>query len=98
ADAAILHRENPRIATFSIPTIHPLHESVAIPERHGKRLIFIGSFIRPGGETNIDAMTYFCGEILPLIIAAEPDARLRIIGSSPPPEIAAPPPAPIEVL
>ena len=45
--------------------------------------------VRPGGETNIDAMTYFCGEIFPLIVNAEPDVRLRIIGSSPPGEIAA---------
>lgn len=89
ADAAILHRENPSIATFTIPTIHPLHEPVAIPEKHGTQLIFIGSFLRPGGETNIDAMIYFCGDILPLIVEAEPDVRLRIIGSSPPTEIAA---------
>jgi glycosyltransferase involved in cell wall biosynthesis len=34
-------------------------------------------------------MTYFCGEIFPLIVNAEPDVRLRIIGSSPPGEIAA---------
>lgn len=89
ADAAILHRENPRIATFTIPTIHPLHEPVAIPEQHGKHLVFIGSFVRPGGETNIDAMLYFCSEILPLIVEAEPDVRVRVIGNSPPPEIAA---------
>ena len=34
-------------------------------------------------------MVYFCAEILPLIIEAEPEARLRIIGGSPTGEIAA---------
>ena len=34
-------------------------------------------------------MIYFCAEILPLIVALEPDVKLRIIGSSPTPEIAA---------
>ena len=89
ADAAILHGENPRIATFTIPTIHPLQDPVPIPEKHNKQLVFIGSFARPGGETNADAMVYFCGEILPLIIAAEPEVRLRVIGGSATGEITA---------
>ena len=89
ADAAILRTENPGIATFTIPTIHPLQNPVRIAEKHDKQLIFIGSFARPGGETNADAMIYFCAEILPLIVALEPDVKLRIIGSSPTPEIAA---------
>jgi hypothetical protein len=48
ADAAILHGENPRIATFTIPTIHAIQDPVAIPTKHDKQLIFIGSFVRPG--------------------------------------------------
>jgi glycosyltransferase involved in cell wall biosynthesis len=32
-------------------------------------------------------MRYFCGEILPSVVAAVPDVSLRIIGSSPGPEI-----------
>jgi len=88
ADGAILHRANPAIATFTMPNIHPLQEPVPIGDENRKRLIFVGSFVRPGGETNSDAMVYFCGEILPRIVAAEPDVRLRIIGSSPGPEIA----------
>ncbi len=89
ADAAILHLESPQLATFTIPNIHPLEDPLAIPEKHDKQLLFIGSFARPGGETNADAMAWFCGEILPLIVAAEPDVRLRIIGGSPTPEITA---------
>lgn len=80
ADAEILRRENPRLATLTIPNIHPLQEPVAIAADNAKRLIFIGSYARPGGETNIDAMRYFCSEILPLIIQAEPEVKLRIVG------------------
>ena len=89
ADAAILQRENPGLATFTIPNIHPLQDPVPIAEPHRSHLIFIGSFARPGGETNSDAMLYFCSEILPLITAAEPSVRLRIVGGSPPPEVLA---------
>lgn len=80
ADAEILHRKNPHLATFTIPNIHPLQEPITITANQSKRLIFIGSYARPGGETNIDAMHYFCGEILPLIIQVEPEAKLRIVG------------------
>jgi len=80
ADAEILRRENPRLATLTIPNIHPLQEPVAIAADNAKRLIFIGSYARPGGETNIDAMRYFCAEILPLIVRAEPEVKLRIVG------------------
>ena len=36
-----------------------------------RQLLFIGSYARPGGETNIDAMRYFCAEILPLVAALQ---------------------------
>lgn len=80
ADAEILRRENTRLATLTIPNIHPLQEPVAIAADNAKRLIFIGSYARPGGETNIDAMRYFCAEILPLIVREEPEVKLRIVG------------------
>ena len=98
ADAEILHRENPRLATFTIPNIHPMQEPVAIAAENAKRLIFIGSYARPGGETNIDAMRYFCGEILPLIIRAEPEVKLRIVGGPQTPEISALASGHVEVL
>ena len=89
ADAAILQRENPGLATSTIPNIHPLQEPVPIAAAHRHQLIFVGSFARPGGETNSDAMLYFCAEILPLILEADPSVKLRIIGGSPPPEVMA---------
>lgn len=80
ADAEILRAEVPQTVTWTIPNIHPLHEPVAIAAEDAKRLLFIGSYARPGGETNIDAMRYFCTEILPLVVAQEPDVSVRIVG------------------
>jgi GT2 family glycosyltransferase/glycosyltransferase involved in cell wall biosynthesis len=48
-------------------------------------LVFVGAFRH---EPNVDAMLYFCREILPRIHAEIPEAKLYIVGSSPPPAIA----------
>jgi glycosyltransferase involved in cell wall biosynthesis len=80
ADADILRRALPALPTLTIPNIHPLQEPVAdTPDAEG-RLLFIGSYARPGGETNIDAMRWFCADILPRIVARLPQTRLRIVG------------------
>jgi len=44
-------------------------------------IIFVGAFRH---QPNIDAMCFFCSEIFPLIQEQVPDARLYIVGSSPP--------------
>jgi glycosyltransferase involved in cell wall biosynthesis len=49
---------------------------------NGRQLLFVGGFRH---SPNVDAMTWFVGEIWPRILAAVPDARLMIAGSSPPP-------------
>jgi glycosyltransferase involved in cell wall biosynthesis len=36
---------------------------------------------------NIDGVSYFCEEILPLILARKPDCRVAIVGRTPPPSI-----------
>lgn len=87
ADAEILRQEVPDTPTFTIPNIHPLHELVGIAGCDAKQLLFIGSYARPGGETNIDAMRYFCGDVLPLVVAAVPEVRLRIVGGPRNPDI-----------
>jgi glycosyltransferase involved in cell wall biosynthesis len=51
---------------------------------HGRRLLFVGGFRH---SPNVDAMTWFVGEIWPRILAAMPDARLTVAGSSPPPAL-----------
>jgi len=80
ADAQILRDEVPGTPTFTIPNIHPLQTPVAVDAADAATLLFIGSYARPGGETNIDAMRYFCGEVLPLVAAECPHVRLRIVG------------------
>jgi len=47
-------------------------------------LVFEGYFRH---YPNVDAMIYFCREILPLIRKAVPDVTLNIVGAYPPPEI-----------
>jgi len=44
-------------------------------------IAFVGAFRH---QPNIDAMTYFCNEVFPLILNEVPETRLYIVGSSPP--------------
>jgi O-antigen biosynthesis protein len=60
-----------------------LREGRAVP---GTRLLFVGGFSH---RPNVDAMLWFCREVLPLIQARIPGATLCIAGSHPPPEISA---------
>lgn len=52
--------------------------------REAERLLFVGAMNR---DVNVDAMTYFCREILPLVRKERPDARLTIAGASPTEEV-----------
>ncbi len=47
-------------------------------------LVFVGAFRH---EPNVDAMVHFCQDIFPLIRAQVRQARLLIVGSSPPPVV-----------
>ncbi|HEX7363411.1 MAG TPA: glycosyltransferase [Bryobacteraceae bacterium] len=46
-----------------------------------KTMLFIGSFRH---TPNVDALTWFADRVLPRVLAAEPEARLVVIGSDPP--------------
>jgi len=83
-DANILHLRDPVIRTVTIPNIHSLFEPVKPSQQDRRRLVFVGGFKH---KPNVDAMLYFCGEVLPLIVREEPDIHVRIIGSSPTDEI-----------
>lgn len=98
ADAAILREALPGTSTFTVPNIHPMHPPVQIDASCARRLLFIGSYARPGGETNIDAMRWFCSDILPLVVAEEPEATLRIVGGPRTDEIASLASSRVEVL
>lgn len=53
-------------------------------EREKNSLLFVGAMHR---DVNVDAVRYFCREILPLIREHVPDVRLTIVGNQPPEEI-----------
>jgi O-antigen biosynthesis protein len=60
-----------------------LREGRAVKDTH---LLFVGGFSH---RPNVDAMLWFCSEVLPLIQARIPGTTLCIAGSHPPPEITA---------
>jgi glycosyltransferase involved in cell wall biosynthesis len=86
ADADILHNELPDTPTYSISNIHPLPPLRSSPSIVSKQLIFIGSFTH---EPNIDAIIYFCSEILPLIQQRQADVSVCVVGNAPTEEILA---------
>ena len=50
------------------------------------RLVFVGAYRH---DPNVDAMVYFCREVLPRVREQVPEAALSIVGSHPPPRILA---------
>ena len=71
-----------------IAVVSNVHEARSVvpsfPER--KDFLFIGGFEH---TPNIDAMLWFTAEILPLVVAELPNAKLHIVGSKMPPEVRA---------
>ncbi len=57
------------------PPEHPAEES---------RMVFVGAFQH---WPNVEAMKYFCREVLPLVRSSVPEMELAIVGSNPPPSI-----------
>lgn len=85
-DAQVLRGEGFDGRLEIVPNIHALQ---ALEHRHRSdtlQLIFIGAYLWP---PNVDAMVYFCREILPLLRDTVPRLRLRIVGSDATPEISA---------
>lgn len=81
-DAAALLEESSDISCEVVPNIHEICLSETLPER--STLIFVGGFSH---DPNVDAVLYFCRDILPLIRNDEPDLLFIIVGSNPPDEI-----------
>jgi glycosyltransferase involved in cell wall biosynthesis len=82
--AALRERIDPGKKIVVIPNIHP------VPERAGsfserKGLLFVGNFSHP---PNPDAISYFCGDILPAILEKLPDVRLYVVGGNSMPMLA----------
>ena len=79
-DSQILRDEGLKSELSVIPNIHEMHPFVSHIRSDRLELIFIGSYSHP---PNIDAMLYFCHEIMPILRRSVSRLRLRIVGSSP---------------
>ncbi|NMC75361.1 MAG: glycosyltransferase, partial [Geobacteraceae bacterium] len=82
-DKRLLLEEKPDLSVHVIPNIHPV-ESVIPPCEGREGVLFIGNFFH---DPNIDAVMYLCRDIWPLVRLRLPDARLYIVGNSPPEQI-----------
>ena len=80
-DRGVLQRELKNLPVEVIPNIHAVPPLVASKDRNRNLLLFIGNFHH---DPNVDAMLYFCSDILPLIRQDASDVRLTIVGDAPP--------------
>jgi glycosyltransferase involved in cell wall biosynthesis len=80
-DRAILTAEEPELSVGVVPNIHACHSLDEEIPRKPDSLVFVGGF---RFDPNVDAMLYFCREVMPLIWRRVPTATLRIVGDSPP--------------
>ena len=82
-DKKLLLAEKPDLTVHVIPNIHPV-ENVIPPCKGREGVLFIGNFFH---DPNIDAVMYLCREIWPLVQLRLPDAKLYVVGNSPPEQI-----------
>lgn len=83
-DKQLIRQELPSLLVEVVPNIHVVPIFPDPTRRRYGELVFVGSF---GHDPNVDAMLYFCSEVMPIICAKNPQTRLKIIGSNPTPEI-----------
>lgn len=81
-DASAILSEAPDVPVELVPNIHDVCLNHIPPEPD--TLIFVGGFSHP---PNVDAVLFFCADVLPLITNARPGIRLLIVGSNPPEQI-----------
>lgn len=81
-DRQVLEREGLATEMLVIPNIHAM-QALQPRERHDPNqrleLLFIGSYAH---QPNVDAVVYFCREIMPLLRAEVASLRLRLVGSA----------------
>lgn len=87
ADRQALVPYLPKTRLIVLPTVHHVPESLgAAPSRTPRSLLFVGGF---GHPPNVDAVTFLCDDVLPLVRREVPDVTLTVIGTAPPPAIQA---------
>jgi len=64
--------------------VHLARSSSDAGKRDPDSIVFSGKM---SYHANVDAVTYFCHEIFPLVKRDRPRVRLTIVGSNPPPEV-----------
>ena len=80
-DRQILLQQDADIRVEVLPNIHKVPALMPTHQRLPNSLVFVGGF---GHEPNVDAMLFFCTEILPLIRREIPEIHVKIIGGSAP--------------
>ena len=83
-DGDILKNDCPELKIRIIPNIHRLYLSDDASEK--ERVVFVGGFSH---EPNVDAVVYFCSEVLPRIREKVPAVKVDIVGSNPTAEVKA---------
>ena len=83
-DANTLKSDLPDVNVMIVPNIHNVVISDTTPQRD--TLVFVGAFSH---TPNVDAIVYFCKDILPRIRQDMPHVKFTIIGSKPTEEIKA---------
>lgn len=88
-DEQRLKRDIPSARTAVIPNaadVEFYQPRPADPKPDGRTLVYFGLL---STVPNIDGVTHFVADIWPRVLAAHPDARLKIIGGRPPPALQA---------
>jgi GT2 family glycosyltransferase/SAM-dependent methyltransferase len=85
AEQMVVEREVPGKQVRVIPTYHDIHSTIS-PASGREGVVYVGSFDHP---PNVDAALALVTEIMPLIWRTLPEVTVKIIGTSPPPQIEA---------
>jgi glycosyltransferase involved in cell wall biosynthesis len=86
-DRRALLRAVPGALTAVVPTTYPVARDVpGFTERIPRSLLFVGGFRHP---PNVDAMLFFCRQVLPLVRRSLPHVTVTIVGDAPPKEVSA---------
>jgi sugar transferase (PEP-CTERM/EpsH1 system associated) len=84
-DADLLRQANPRLSVSVVPNGVDCRRLQPLPDpSSGNDLLFTGVL---GYPPNVDAVRFFCRDVLPRIRREVPEARLLIVGQSPAAEI-----------
>ncbi|HEV8533241.1 MAG TPA: glycosyltransferase family 4 protein [Methylomirabilota bacterium] len=86
-DRRALQQAVPGAVTAVLPCTYPVARDVpGFVQRSPRSVLFVGGFRH---SPNVDAMLFFCRQILPLVRRSLPDVTVTIVGDAPPKEVIA---------